>query len=134
MCSTRFFVKLHLQFLLVPLLFLLPPSAAAPVSRDGTAYTIYFHNQPPNAAGHYNFEFQTSNGITTKGAGNEFGAVGVVQYVSLEGLPITLTYTADENGYQPQGEHLPAVPDYVQRSLEYIRTHEPVNELKSRRL
>ncbi|XP_022213826.2 pupal cuticle protein Edg-78E isoform X2 [Drosophila obscura] len=95
--------------------------------------TIYYHNTPPNAAGHYQFEFQTTNGITTKAAGNENGAVGVVQFVSLEGIPITFTYVADANGYHPEGEHIPAVPLHVLRQLEYIRTHPAVDERRSRR-
>ncbi|BFF99174.1 pupal cuticle protein Edg-78E [Drosophila madeirensis] len=95
--------------------------------------TIYYHNTPPNAAGHYRYEFQTSNGITTKAAGNEHGAVGVVQYVSLEGIPITFTYVADANGYQPEGAHIPVVPLHVLRQLEYIRTHPAVDERRSRR-
>ncbi|KAH8322133.1 hypothetical protein KR059_003577, partial [Drosophila kikkawai] len=98
-----------------------------------TARTIYYRNNPPSPAGHYSFEFQTTNGITTKGAGNENGAVGVVQYVSLEGIPVTFSYVADANGYQPTGDHIPAIPLHVIRQLEYIATHPPVDERKSRR-
>ncbi|XP_002135231.3 pupal cuticle protein Edg-78E [Drosophila pseudoobscura] len=95
--------------------------------------TIYYRNTPPDAAGHYRFEFQTTNGITTKAAGNENGAVGVVQYVSLEGIPVTFTYVADADGYRAEGEHIPAVPLHVLRQLEYIRTHPAVDEHRSRR-
>ncbi|XP_017080328.1 pupal cuticle protein Edg-78E [Drosophila eugracilis] len=97
------------------------------------ARTIYYRNNPPDPFGHYNFEFQTTNGITTKGAGNENGAVGVVQFVSLEGIPVTFSYVADANGYQPTGDMIPAVPLHVIRQLEYIRTHPPVDERRSRR-
>ncbi|KAH8366198.1 hypothetical protein KR093_010133, partial [Drosophila rubida] len=93
------------------------------------AETIYYKNQPADAAGNYNFEFQTSNGITTKAAGNEHGAVGVVQYVSQEGLPVTFTYVADANGYQPSGDF---APSHLARLLEYLRTHPAVDEQKSR--
>ncbi|XP_068143242.1 pupal cuticle protein Edg-78E [Drosophila tropicalis] len=118
------FGKLQLPLTLIVLL----TSVVADVER-----TIYYKNVPPNAAGLYSFEFQTSNGITTKGAGNEHGAVGVVQYVSREGIPITFSYVADANGYQPTGDHLPAIPSHVLRQLEYIRTHPRVDERKSRR-
>ncbi|KMZ00963.1 pupal cuticle protein Edg-78E [Drosophila simulans] len=95
--------------------------------------TIYYRNTPPDPFGHYSFEFQTTNGITTKGAGNENGAVGVVQFVSPEGIPVTFSYVADANGYQPTGDHIPAIPLHVIRQLEYIRTHPPVDEIRSRR-
>ncbi|XP_030568077.1 pupal cuticle protein Edg-78E isoform X2 [Drosophila novamexicana] len=117
-----------LQLLLLSLLLLLPMGSANPAA---PADTIYYRNQPPDAAGHYDFEFQTSNGITTKAAGNENGAVGVVQYVSLEGLPVTFTYVADANGYQPSGDH---APKHLGRQLEYIRTHPAVDEAQSRSL
>ncbi|EDV96878.1 pupal cuticle protein Edg-78E [Drosophila grimshawi] len=103
---------------------LIATCAARPVER-----TLYYHNQTPDAYGHYSFEFQTSNGITTKGAGNEHGAVGVVQYVSKEGLPITFTYVADDSGYQPGGDH---EQPHLRHQLEYIRTHPAVDEPKSR--
>ncbi|XP_059473485.1 pupal cuticle protein Edg-78E-like, partial [Neocloeon triangulifer] len=34
---------------------------------------------------------------------------GTVSYVSPEGIPITLSYTADETGFHPVGDHLPRV-------------------------
>ncbi|XP_064548166.1 pupal cuticle protein Edg-78E [Drosophila montana] len=120
-------LQLRLRLLLSLLLLLLPMGTAGPAA---PAHTIYYRNQPPDAAGHYDFEFQTSNGITTKAAGNENGAVGVVQYVSLEGLPVTFTYVADDNGYQPSGDH---APKHLGRQLEYIRTHPAVDEAQSRR-
>ncbi|XP_017048714.1 pupal cuticle protein Edg-78E [Drosophila ficusphila] len=92
-----------------------------------------FQNDATDAEGNYHFEFQTTNGITTKGAGNENGAVGVVQFVSLEGIPVTFSYVADANGYQPTGDHIPAIPLHVIRQLEYIRSHPPVDERRSRR-
>ena len=41
-------------------------------------------------------------------------------YVSPEGQKITLTFVADENGYQPQGDHLPTpppIPEEIARML-----------------
>lgn len=53
-------------------------------------------------------------------------ASGSSAYYSPEGELVQLTYTADENGYHPQGAHLPTpppIPEAILRSLEYIRTH-----------
>ncbi|KAL4707823.1 hypothetical protein ACJJTC_001769 [Scirpophaga incertulas] len=92
---------------------------------------------------HYSFSYETSNGIAAqesgqlKNAGREDEAIevqGSNQYSAPDGTPIQLSYIANENGYQPQGAHLPtppapqAIPDYILRSLEYIRTHPPKEE------
>ncbi|ALC44196.1 Cpr78Ca [Drosophila busckii] len=136
--NVRLFDKQSLLLLLLLCTLLLLTDAAPtkstrttkrPAKPNARPHTIYYRYDSPNKLGHYNFEFQTSNGITTKGAGNEHGAVGVVQYVSLEGLPVTFTYVADANGYQPSGDYM---PKHLQRQLEYIRTHPTVNEPKSR--
>lgn len=97
--------------------------AAPSAIEEEKAETLYYHNETPNKHGDFHYAFQTSNGITTKAAGNTFGHSGVVQYISPEGTPITLTYVADSNGYHPSGDHLPKIPDYILRSLEYIQAH-----------
>ena len=47
-----------------------------------------------------------------KGSGYEAGNTqqGQHYYISPEGEKITLTFVADENGYQPKGDHLPTPP------------------------
>ncbi|XP_065361791.1 pupal cuticle protein Edg-78E-like [Calliphora vicina] len=77
--------------------------------------------------GSYNYQFDTTNGIAQQesGVGGHY-ATGSSQYYSPEGELIQLTYTADENGFQPQGAHLPTpppIPAAILKSLEYIRTH-----------
>ncbi|KAG6440634.1 hypothetical protein O3G_MSEX001399 [Manduca sexta] len=83
----------------------------------------------------YQYSYESSNGI----AGQESGVLknvgrGSNSYISPEGEHIQLSYVADENGYQPQGSHLPTppppqpIPDYIIRSLEYIAAHPPAPE------
>lgn len=51
---------------------------------------------------------------------------GAFSYPDINGNPISLSYTADENGFHPQGEHLPTappVPEAILRALEYIAQH-----------
>jgi Insect cuticle protein len=79
--------------------------------------------------GSYSNSYETSNGIkaSESGVGGE-RAEGEYSYISPEGIPIRVTYVADENGFQPQGDHLPTpppVPEAILRALEYIRTHPP---------
>lgn len=84
--------------------------------------------------------FETGNGIIAeesgflKNAGNPETEAQVVQgsssYTSPEGHQIRLTYVADENGFQPQGAHLPTsppIPAAIQRALEYLATLPPIS-------
>ncbi|XP_011307048.1 pupal cuticle protein Edg-78E [Fopius arisanus] len=59
--------------------------------------------------------------------------VGQVSYVDPEGTQVVLRYVADENGFHPEGEHLPTpppVPTGIARGLEWIQAHPPVEETK----
>lgn len=66
----------------------------------------------------------------------ESGVGGVVangqfSYISKEGVPFSVSYVADENGFQPTGFHLPTpppVPVEIVKLLEYLKTHAPPNE------
>lgn len=60
--------------------------------------------------------YETSDGVTREeeaelknvGAENESIAVrGSVSWVAPDGQTYTLNYIADENGFQPEGDHLP---------------------------
>ncbi|XP_064547337.1 pupal cuticle protein Edg-78E isoform X2 [Drosophila montana] len=80
-----------------------------------------------NEDGSYSYEYGTSNNIQAaeSGVGSAY-ATGSVQYTAPDGQPINLEYTADENGYQPKGDHLPTpppTPDYILRALAYIQEH-----------
>jgi hypothetical protein len=76
--------------------------------------------------GVYGFNFETSNGIMTgeKGRGGDDKA-GSIQYTDNENNSYHLTYTANENGYQPVGDHIPRTPDSVLRTLYIIRDKAP---------
>lgn len=79
--------------------------------------------------GHYSYQYELGNGISASesGVGGQ-NVQGSYQYTSPEGEPISITYTADENGYQAHGSHVPEIPPYILRSLEYIRTHTYVDK------
>lgn len=60
--------------------------------------------------------FETSNGIAQQESGqlvnpgqeNESIAVrGQYSYTGADGVVYTITYIADDNGFQPEGAHLP---------------------------
>lgn len=65
-----------------------------------------------NHDGSYQFEYETGNGIQAaeqgfvKNAGQKDNEIqvaeGYFQYTGDDGIPISLKYVADENGFQPQ--------------------------------
>lgn len=110
-----------------------------------------YQQQPPIAIvrqaqdvspdGSYNFEYQSENGIQAQESGvpgpvNADGQAAVVargtfSYTAPDGTPISVSYVADENGFQPQGEHLPVappVPEAILRALEYNAAHPEQDE------
>ncbi|CAD7081989.1 unnamed protein product [Hermetia illucens] len=77
--------------------------------------------------GSYQYAYETSNGISVQEQGvGSHQASGGFAYISPEGHPIQIKYTADEHGFHPDGAHLPVpppIPDYILRSLEWNAAH-----------
>jgi len=84
-----------------------------------------------NGDGSYRYLWENSDGTQAEESGylkpnGEEGiqvAQGSYQYYSPEGQLISLSYIADENGFQPVGDHLPTpppVPAEIQRALDLI--------------
>ncbi|XP_018564028.1 cuticle protein 3-like [Anoplophora glabripennis] len=73
--------------------------------------------------GTYTYAYETGDGISGQEQGDARGegtrAQGGFSYTSPNGQPIQLQYTADENGFIPQGSHLPAgLTGPILRSIE----------------
>ncbi|XP_050663757.1 endocuticle structural glycoprotein ABD-4-like [Leptidea sinapis] len=88
-----------------------------------------------NGDGSYQYSFETGNGISADQKG-DLKKVGDVDAIEVQGQfqypgdngNIQLSYIADENGYQPRGDHLPTappVPEAIQRALAYLATAPP---------
>ncbi|XP_060518315.1 larval cuticle protein LCP-17-like [Cylas formicarius] len=87
----------------------------------------------------YQYSYETSGGISAEetgklvvGSDNVFKSVqGRYSYPSDDNQQIELTYVADENGFQPQGPHLPTIPpipEAILKALKYIAEHPPPKE------
>jgi hypothetical protein len=87
-------------------------------------------NQAVNTDGSYSYVWRTSNGISVQESGiGGVSAQGSYDFISSDGVPVSLQYEADENGYRPSSNLLPqppAIPDYIVRALEYIRNNPPL--------
>lgn len=72
----------------------------------------------------YSYGFETDNGIAVGENGvavNGVQAEGGYSYQGDDGQVYKVTYTADEGGYRPQGDHLPTpppIPEEILKSLE----------------
>ncbi|KAK3924537.1 Endocuticle structural glycoprotein SgAbd-1 [Frankliniella fusca] len=82
--------------------------------------------------GSHHSSFQTGDGVSRSEQGvqkqlgpNDQGEAiqGQVSWTDNDGVSHSLTYTADENGYQPQGDLVPAIPAAIQRALEWNAAH-----------
>ncbi|XP_018580253.1 endocuticle structural glycoprotein SgAbd-8-like [Anoplophora glabripennis] len=82
----------------------------------------------------YQYAYDTENGISAQESGSlvaagpepALAARGSYQYTSPEGVPVQISYIADENGFQPSGNVLPTPPPTplaILRSLEYNAAH-----------
>ncbi|XP_022831584.1 larval cuticle protein LCP-17-like [Spodoptera litura] len=118
--------------------------AAADVShilpKDEKSAQILKQELDVGVEGQYQWAYETENGIAANEAGSlkqidaetsAQVAQGQASWKSPEGEQIQFQYVADENGYQPQGSHLPTsppIPEAILRALEYIRAHPPPPE------
>ncbi|XP_034250884.1 endocuticle structural glycoprotein ABD-4-like, partial [Thrips palmi] len=83
-----------------------------------------------NPDGSYHYSYETGNGIKADESGkinnagqeNEALAVqGSYSYVGDDGQTYSVQYVADENGFQPQGAHLPTpppIPAELQKAID----------------
>lgn len=87
---------------------------AAPVDDSQTVILKSESDVRPDG---FEFEYKTSDGVSRqeqgqlKDIGGENPALqvqGSVTWTAADGLEYTLNYVANENGYQPEGAHLPA--------------------------
>lgn len=91
-------------------------------AQERVANTVRFESEvgPEN----FNYAFETDNGIAAHETGiatNGVQAQGAFSYTGDDGQVYSVSYTADEEGYKPQGDHLPTpppIPEEILRSLE----------------
>jgi len=117
---------------LIAILSLAAAAAAAPqqlVSNPDAAAAVLRFDNVDDATGNFNYAFETSNGIAEERQGT-VGAVGQSVMRGAYTIPLqgggslTVIYTADEFGFQPQGDALPVGPAPAPHDLENIANKE----------
>ncbi|RZC40728.1 Chitin bind 4 domain containing protein [Asbolus verrucosus] len=93
--------------------------------------------------GKYHYSYESGDGSKVHQSGelktidkDNAGEViqGEFEYLGDDGKTYKITYIADENGYQPQGDHLPVAPEappLIARALAYLATAPPPKEGKN---
>ena len=75
-----------------------------------------------------NIEAAESGKIDDRNTENEtLRAKGYYEYIGDDGQKYRVDYVADENGFQPLGDHLPTpppTPEPIARALEYIASQQ----------
>ncbi|XP_022903994.1 larval cuticle protein LCP-17-like [Onthophagus taurus] len=120
-------------------------ACAAAQKSDKTA-SILRQSSDVNPDGSYQWSYENDNGISAQEQGSltnskepAVAAQGGFQYKSPEGEQISIQYVADENGFQPQGAHLPVAPEpqpipaYIARALDWIAAHPQPEEKPQRK-
>ncbi|NP_001166706.1 endocuticle structural glycoprotein ABD-4 [Bombyx mori] len=85
----------------------------------------------PNPDGSYKWAIETDEGIYHEQRGSVqedtgLAVKGQYQYVAPDGQVINVLYSADENGFQASGAHLPTpppVPPAIQKIIDYLNSH-----------
>ncbi|VEN46386.1 unnamed protein product [Callosobruchus maculatus] len=111
------------------------PRASFEPQSPGREVRIISQTADVDTDGSYRWSFEADNGISAQEQGQLKGgnaqdavgeAQGQFQYTSPDGTPLQITYIANENGFQPQGAHLPVpppIPIEIQRALEWNAAH-----------
>uniref|UniRef100_A0A336M3T7 CSON002124 protein n=1 Tax=Culicoides sonorensis TaxID=179676 RepID=A0A336M3T7_CULSO len=127
-------------FALIALVAAKPQRGGPPPPGSEAAAEIVSQDFDIQPDGSYQSSYQTSNGIAAQETGTVkrtnnpeapevIVASGSYSYTSPEGEQIQLNYIADdENGFAPQGSHLPTpppIPPAIQRALDYLASLPP---------
>lgn len=80
--------------------------------------------KPNDGDGNYAYNYETSNGIVAyeNGQGG-VSANGGYRWQSPEGSPFEITYVANEDGFQPQGDHIKQIADNVAKLIAFLKAN-----------
>jgi len=107
-------------------------AAARPQAQKNEDVVILRSEFEDKGDGTFSWASETSDGTKheqsgyLKNVGTEDEGIsisGSYSYYAPEGELISLKYLADENGFQPEGDHLPTpppIPEAIQKALEII--------------
>ncbi|XP_058833210.1 flexible cuticle protein 12-like [Topomyia yanbarensis] len=104
-----------MKSVLIVCFVLLVAAFASPLDDSKSAQILKYDSENIGIDG-YRFEFETSDGTSRqeqaelRNAGTDTASIvvrGSYSYVGLDGTQYVINYVADENGFQPEGAHIP---------------------------
>ncbi|XP_057666121.1 endocuticle structural glycoprotein ABD-4-like [Diorhabda carinulata] len=111
------------------------PPAAKEINKE-VIPIVRLENEGVNSDGSYSWNFETGNNIAAHEEGTvkkgekpdeaELEVVGGYEYTNEDGTKVQISYIANKDGFQPQGDVLPTpppIPPAIARLLEYIKAH-----------
>ncbi|XP_076055665.1 cuticle protein AMP4-like [Oratosquilla oratoria] len=127
MHSYRFRFFDNMKFVI--LVALLGVAAASPLPEDVEHIPILIESRKEPDNGAFESSFEAGNGIkfsqtATAGAAGQSNSEGVFSYPDENGNVLEIRYVANENGFQPQGAHLPVPPAAPAHVAELLRIAE----------
>ncbi|XP_047536531.1 pupal cuticle protein 27-like, partial [Vanessa atalanta] len=72
----------------------------------------------------FHYSYETSNGIQAEESGDTVQTRGAFAYKGDDGKVYSVTFTAGEDGYRPQGDHLPVPPPTPEEILLALKQNE----------
>ncbi|XP_046970366.1 pupal cuticle protein 27-like [Vanessa cardui] len=72
----------------------------------------------------FRYSYETSNGIQAEESGDTVQTRGAFAYKGDDGKVYSVTFTAGEDGYRPQGDHLPVPPPTPEEILLALKQNE----------
>ncbi|KAK3857434.1 hypothetical protein Pcinc_036326 [Petrolisthes cinctipes] len=93
---------------------------------SGESAEILRHDFTIEDDGTYVLGVETSNGIVASQSGAPSGpddAVvkqGYFSWTAPDGTPVHVKFVADENGYQPESDHLPVAPEFPHPIPQFV--------------
>ncbi|XP_062549832.1 cuticle protein CP14.6-like [Armigeres subalbatus] len=131
-CTSIISQRLSKMFRLMIASALIATSFARSLSEPEAHANILSYHNVLEDGGHYNWAFEGSNGIAFHEEGlGAHQANGAYSYTGPDGAQYLVSYAADENGFHPEGKHLPTpppTPEHVIKSLEEIRANPPKDQ------
>ncbi|XP_012267393.2 cuticle protein CP14.6-like [Athalia rosae] len=127
--------------LVIALFALATVASAAPLDNTTPIPILRQAQDGPNPDGSYSFNYETANGIQAQeegyqenaGTPEEANSVrGGYSYTGPDGIPISVTYVAGKNGFEPKGDHFPTpppIPEEILQALAYIAAHPEENDI-----